>query len=174
MANSIMNQRIIDEVKGLEEFDFSTLTKSQKNQVKRMLQNAIAAADGKAFRKIGDHVRTDGQIVYLDTTDDFKDEAQLPTDRAKIYMIVRSMFMNARLQDSYDIDGYSARNNIEEDTDDHGNKLCDIDARIRDAENNLAFFTVMLEQVKAARDRGAKYVAGVDFDEWEDEDDDED
>jgi hypothetical protein len=166
-----MNQRIIDEVKGLEEFDFSILTKSQKEQVKRMLQNAIAAADGKALRKLGDHVKTDGQIVYLDATDDYKDEDELPTDRAKINKFAR-MFMNARVEDSYDIDGFTSRNGIKNDTDDDGNKLCDIDARIRDAENNLAFFTVMLEQVKAARDRGAKYIAGVDFDDWEDDDED--
>ena len=171
MTNSIMNQRIIDEVKGLEEFDFSTLTKSQKEQVKRMLQNAIAAADGKALRKLGDHVKTDGQIVYLDATDDYKDEDELPTDRAKIKMFAR-MFMNSRVEDNYDIDGYCSRSSIKSETDDDGNKICDIDARIRDAENNLAFFTVMLEQVKAARDRGAKYIAGVDFDYWEDDDED--
>ena len=172
MSTSIMNQRIIDEVKGLEEFDFSILTKSQKEQVKRMLQNAIAMTDGKSFRRLGDHVKTDGQIVYLDTTDDCADEDSLPTDRAKICKIAK-MFMNARVEDGYDIDCFGSRTAIKNETDDDGNKICDIDARIRDAENNLAFLREMLNQVKAARDRGAKYIAAVDFDDWVDDEDED-
>lgn len=106
------------------------------------------------------YVKTDGQVVFIDTTSEYEmDDEDQTKDRARMCKL-GDMFMNAYVDvnDSIETCDYDTIIN---------DSVHDIDARIRDAENNLKALRKLIDIAKRARDNGATKLAIVDFNDFD-------
>lgn len=145
------------------------MTSAQKRRAKELLKNMLAQLEGKPI-DISEgselSVKSDGQIVYLDTTSEYEMEDEEQTKERARMCRLGDMFTNAYI----DVNDSIETSHYETIIDD---SVHDIDARIRDAENNLKALKKLIDIVKRARDNGATKLAVVDFndfDKYEDED----
>lgn len=139
------------------------MTSAQKRRAKEILKNMLAQLEGKPI-DISDgsdlYVKTDGQVVFIDTTAEYEmDDEDQTKERARMCKL-GDMFMNAYV-DVNDIIEISEYDTIMNDS------VHDIDARIRDAENNLKALKKLIDIVKRARDNGATKLAVVDFNDFD-------
>lgn len=139
------------------------MTSAQKRRAKEILKNMLAQLEGKPI-DISDgsdmYVKRDGQVVFIDTTPEYEMNADDQTkDRARMCSF-GDMFTNAYIDvnDSIETTEYDT---IIDDS------VHDIDARIRDAENNLKALKKLIDIVKRARDNGATKLAVVDFNDFD-------
>ena len=139
------------------------MTNAQKRRAKEILKNMLAQLDGRPT-DISDgsdmYVKTDGQVVFIDTTSEYEmDDEDQTKDRARMCKL-GDMFMNAYVDvnDSIETCDYDTIIN---------DSVHDIDARIRDAENNLKALRKLIDIAKRARDNGATKLAIVDFNDFD-------
>jgi len=143
--------------------NIADMTSAQKRRAKEILKNMLAQLEGKPI-DISEgsdmYVKSDGQIVFIDTTPEYEagDEDQTK-DRARMCKL-GEMFMNAYV-DVNDCIETSEYDTIIDDS------VHDIDARIKDAENNLKALKKLIDIVKRARDNGATKLAVVDFNDFD-------
>lgn len=139
------------------------MTNSQKRRAKEILKNMLAQLEGRPTDISEDtdmYVKTDGQVVFIDTTSEYEmDDEDQTKDRARMCKL-GDMFMNAYVDvnDSIETCEYDT---IMDDS------VHDIDARIRDAENNLKMLKKLIDIAKRARDNGATKLAVVDFNDFD-------
>lgn len=139
------------------------MTNAQKRRAKELLKNMLAQLEGRPI-DISEgsdmYVKTDGEVVFIDTTAEYEmDDEDQTKDRARMRTL-GEMFMNAYIEVNDDIEtcGYDT---IMDDS------VHDIDARIRDAENNLKALKKLIDIAKRARDNGATKLAVVDFNDFD-------
>lgn len=139
------------------------MTSAQKRRAKEILKNMLAQLEGRPI-DISEgsdmYVKTDGQVVFIDTTPEYEtDDDDQSKDRARMCRF-GDMFTNAYIDvnDSIETSEYDT---IMDDS------VHDIDARIRDAENNLKALKKLIDIVKRARDNGATKLAVVDFNDFD-------
>ena len=139
------------------------MTNAQKRRAKEILKNMLAQLEGKPI-DISEGsdlcVKSDGQIVYIDTTPECEmDDDDHTKERARMCRL-GTMFMNAYI-DVNDLIDPSEYETIINDS------VHDIDDRIQDAENNLKALKKLIDIVKRARDNGATKLAVVDFNDFD-------
>lgn len=139
------------------------MTNAQKRRAKEILKNMLAQLEGRPI-DISEgsdmYVKTDGQIVFIDTTAEYEmDDEDQTKDRARMREL-GDMFMNAyvNVNDSIETCEYETIMN---------DSVYDIDARIKDAENNLKALKKLIDIAKRARDNGATKLAVVDFNDFD-------
>ena len=139
------------------------MTNAQKRRAKEILKNMLAQLEGRPI-DISDgsdmYVKSDSQVVFLDCTEEYRmDDEDQSKDRARMCKL-GDMFMSAytEVNDSIETCEYDT---IMDDS------VHDIDARIRDAENNLKMLKKLIDIAKRARDNGATKLAVVDFDDFD-------
>lgn len=139
------------------------MTSAQKRRAKELLKNMLAQLEGRPI-DISDgsdmYVKTDGEIVFIDATPEYEmDDDDQSKDRACMCRF-GDMFTNAYIDvnDSIETTKYDT---IMDDS------VHDIDARIKDAENNLKALKKLIDIVKRARDNGATKLAIVDFNDFD-------
>ena len=139
------------------------MTNAQKRRAKEILKNMLAQLEGKPVdisEGTDMYVKTDGQIAFIDTTSEYEmDDEDQTKERARMCKL-GDMFMNAYVDvnDSIETCDYDTIIN---------DSVHDIDARIRDAENNLKALKKLIDIVKRARDNGATKLAVVDFNDFD-------
>lgn len=139
------------------------MTNAQKRRAKEILKNMLAQLEGRPtdISEGSDmYVKTDGQVVFIDTTAEYEmDDEDQTKERARMREL-GDMFTNAYVQvnDSIETCEYET---IMDDS------VHDIDARIKDAENNLKALKKLIDIVKRARDNGATKLAVVDFNDFD-------
>lgn len=139
------------------------MTNAQKRRAKEILKNMLAQLEGRPI-DISEgsdmYVKSDGQVVFIDTTSECEmDDEDQTKDRARMCRL-GDMFINAYI----DVNDTIAPCEYETIMDD---SVHDIDARIRDAENNLKALKKLIDIVKRARDNGATKLAVVDFNDFD-------
>lgn len=139
------------------------MTSAQKRRAKELLKNMLAQLEGRPV-DISDgsdmYVKSDGQVVYIDMTPELEmDDDDQTKDRGRMCRL-GDMFMNAYI-DVNDTIETTEYDTIIDDS------VHDIDARIRDAENNLKALKKLIDIVKRARDNGATRLAVVDFNDFD-------
>ena len=139
------------------------MTSSQKRRAKEILKNMLAQLEGRPL-DISDgsdmYVKSDNKVVFFDCTEEYRmDDEDQTKDRARMCKL-GDMFMSAytEVNDSIETCEYDT---IMDDS------VHDIDARIRDAENNLKALKKLIDIAKRARDNGATKLAVVDFDDFD-------
>ena len=140
------------------------MTAAQKRRAKEILKNMLAQLEGKPVdisEDTGMYVKTDGQVVFIDCTEEYNqiDDEDQSKERARMCRF-GDMFTNAYI-DVNDTIQQSEYDVIMDDS------VHNIDARIRDAENNLKALKKLIDIVKRARDNGATKLAVVDFDDFD-------
>lgn len=106
------------------------------------------------------YVKTDGQVVFIDTTAEYEmDDEDQTKERARMREL-SDMFKNAYVDVNDSIETCEYETIIND-------SVHDIDARIRDAENNLKALKKLIDIVKRARDNGATHLAVVDFNDFD-------
>lgn len=139
------------------------MTSAQKRRAKELLKNMLAQLEGRPI-DISEgsdmYVKSDGQIVFIDITPELEmDDDDQTKDRARMCRL-GDMFTNAYI-DVNDTIETSEYDTIINDS------VHDIDARIKDAENNLKALKKLIDIVKRARDNGATQLAMVDFNDFD-------
>lgn len=139
------------------------MTSAQKRRAKELLKNMLAQLEGRPI-DISEgsdmYVKSDGQIVFIDITPELEmDDDDQTKDRARMCRL-GDMFTNAYI-DVNDTIETSEYDTIINDS------VHDIDARIKDAENNLKALKKLIDIVKRARDNGATHFAMVDFNDFD-------
>lgn len=139
------------------------MTSAQKRRAKEILKNMLAQLEGKPI-DISEgsdmYVKSDGQVVFIDTTSECEmDDEDQTKDRARMCRF-GDMFTNAYIDvnDSIETCEYETIMN---------DSVHDIDARIKDAENNLKALKKLIDIAKRARDNGATRLAVVDFNDFD-------
>lgn len=139
------------------------MTSSQKRRAKEILKNMLAQLEGRPI-DISDgsdmYVKSDNKVVFFDCTEEYRmDDEDQTKDRARMCKL-GDMFMSAytEVNDSIETCEYDTIMN---------DSVHDIDARIRDAENNLKALKKLIDIAKRARDNGATKLAVVDFDDFD-------
>ncbi len=139
--------------------NIADMTSAQKRRAKEILKNMLAQLKGKPL-DISEgsdlFVKSDGQVVFIDTTPEYEmDDDDQSKDRARMCRL-GDMFTNAYIDvnDSIETCEYDT---IMDDS------VHDIDARIKDAENNLKALKKLIDIAKRARDNGATKLAVVDL-----------
>lgn len=139
------------------------MTSAQKRRAKELLKNMLAQLEGRPI-DISEgsdmYVKSDGQVVYIDITPELEtDDDDQTKDRARMCRL-GDMFTNAYI-DVNDTIETTEYDTIMDDS------VHDIDARIKDAENNLKALKKLIDIVKRARDNGATHLAVVDFNDFD-------
>ena len=139
------------------------MTSAQKRRAKEILKNMLAQLEGRPL-DISEgsdmYVKSDGQVVFIDTTPECEmDDDDHTKDRALMCRL-GNMFMNAYIDVNDTIEPCEYDTIIND-------SVHDIDARIKDAENNLKALKKLIDIVKRARDNGATYLAMVDFNDFD-------
>ena len=139
------------------------MTNAQKRRAKEILKNMLAQLEGKPI-DISEgsdmYVKSDSQVVYIDCTEEYQmDDDEHTKERARMCRL-GEMFMNAYVEVNDTIET-SCYNTIMDDS------VHDIDARIKDAENNLKALKKLIDIAKRARDNGATRLAMVDFNDFD-------
>lgn len=139
------------------------MTNAQKRRAKEILKNMLAQLEGRPI-DISEgsdmYVKSDSQVVFLDCTEEYMmDDEDQSKERARMCKL-GDMFMSAytEVNDSIETREYDT---IMDDS------VHDIDARIRDAENNLKALKKLIDIAKRARDNGATKLAVVDFEDFD-------
>jgi len=139
------------------------MTSAQKRRAKEILKNMLAQLEGKPTdisEGSGLCVKSDGQIVFIDTTPEYEADSEDQTkDRTRMCKL-GEMFMNAYIDVSDTIEPCEYDTIIED-------SVHDINDRIKDAENNLKALKKLIDIVKKARDNGATKLAVVDFNDFD-------
>jgi len=143
--------------------NIADMTSAQKRRAKEILKNMLAQLEGKPL-DISEgsdmYVKSDGQVVFIDTTPECEmDDDDQTKDRARMCRF-GDMFTNAYI-DVNDTIETCEYDTIMDDS------VHDIDARIKDAENNLKALKKLIDIVKKARDNGATKLAVVDFNDFD-------
>ena len=143
--------------------NIADMTSAQKRRAKEILKNMLAQLEGKPI-DISEgsdmYVKSDGQIVFIDTTPEYEmDDYDQTKERGRMCKL-GDMFMNAYV-DVNDTIETTEYDTIIDDS------VHDIDARIKDAENNLKALKKLIDIVKRARDNGATKLAVVDFNDFD-------
>lgn len=139
------------------------MTNAQKRRAKEILKNMLAQLEGKPTdisEGTDMYVKTDSQIVFIDTTSEYEmDNEDQTKERARMCKL-GDMFMSAYVDvnDSLETCDYDTIIN---------DSVHDIDARIRDAENNVKALKKLIDIAKRARDNGATKLAIVDFNDFD-------
>jgi len=143
--------------------NIADMTSAQKRRAKEILKNMLAQLEGKPTDiSEGSElcVKSDGQIVFIDTTPEYEmDDYDQTKERGRMCKL-GDMFMNAYV-DVNDTIETTEYDTIIDDS------VHDIDARIKDAENNLKALKKLIDIVKRARDNGATKLAVVDFNDFD-------
>lgn len=140
------------------------MTNAQKRRAKEILKNMLAQLEGRPI-DISEgsdmYVKSDGQVVFIDCTDEYNniDDEEQSKERARMWRL-GEMFTNAYI-DVNDTIEQTEYDTIMDDS------VHDIDARIKDAENNLKALKKLIDIVKRARDNGATKLAIVDFNDFD-------
>ena len=139
------------------------MTSAQKRRAKELLKNMLAQLEGRPI-DISEgsdmYVKSDGQVVYIDITPELEmDDDDQTKDRARMCRL-GDMFMNAYIDVNDTIEPCEYDTIIND-------SVHDIDARIKDAENNLKALKKLIDIVKRARDNGATQLAVVDFNDFD-------
>ena len=139
------------------------MTSAQKRRAKELLRNMLAQLEGRPI-DISEgsdmYVKSDGQVVYIDTTPECEMDDDDQTKERACMCRLGDMFMNAYI-DVNDTIETTEYDTIMDDS------VHDIDARIKDAENNLKALKKLIDIVKRARDNGATHFAMVDFNDFD-------
>lgn len=139
------------------------MTNAQKRRAKEILKNMLAQLEGRPI-DISEgsemYVKCDGQVVFIDTTPECETDDDDQTKDRALMCRLGNMFMNAYI-DVNDTISPCEYDTIINDS------VHDIDARIKDAENNLKALKKLIDIVKRARDNGATKLAMVDFNDFD-------